>query len=264
MLNLTNDLTVSVLTIGDNTNLEHCLQNLSQQDCRFRQEIIANVAPAAAALQQMIDRCETPYCVQVDEDMLLHPHAIRTLYEAMIGGPVATAIWCYPLWDAHIRQAIIGVKIYRVAMLRQVNYDLASASCDIDVNTRLKAAGYEVACKWTQFFDKNVCLGLHGGHYTPATAFESYFNRAVKSRLHPGLIGWIHRLPAVFKHIIRQEPTSDIHLYALLGYVAGLYADPKGYVDKDLRHIDHVFSELHLDLERVLDDTERQQLHAGQ
>jgi len=264
MIDLTDRVTVYILTIGDKPNFQDCLRHLGSQDCFFRQKFIANVAPPAAAFQQMIEDCETEFYVQCDEDMLLHPHAIRTLYEAMIGGPVRTAIWCYPLWDAHIRQALIGVKIYRHSMMREANYDVTSSSCDIDVNSLLKAAGYEVACKWTDFFDKAVCLGLHGMHYTPATAYEAYYNRAMKSRLHPGLIGWVHRLPAVFKRLMREEPASDIHLYALLGYVAGMYADLSGYVDKDMRYGDLVFSELKHDLERKLGPDECQQLHAGQ
>jgi hypothetical protein len=252
MIDLRDRVTAFILTIGDKENFADCLTHLAAQDCQFRQYTITNIAPAAAALQKMIDECETEYCIQVDEDMVLFPHAIRTLYEAIMNGPSRAAIWCYPLWDALIGQAIIGIKIYRVAMMREVKYDIASPSCDIDVNTRLHAAGYEVDCKWTNFFDRSVCLGLHGVHHTPATAYEAYYNRAMKSRLHPGLIGWIHRLPAVFKRIIRTHPQSDVHLYALLGYVAGLYADLTGYVDKDFRYGDPVFSELSRDLERAL------------
>jgi len=35
------------------------------------------------AFQAMLDTCDTPYYVQVDEDMLLHPDAVRRLHASM-------------------------------------------------------------------------------------------------------------------------------------------------------------------------------------
>ena len=46
-------------------------------------EIIDRVAPMSAALQRMHDLCTTSHYIQVDEDMLLFPHAVETLERAI-------------------------------------------------------------------------------------------------------------------------------------------------------------------------------------
>ena len=69
-----------------------CTRFLKEQDCRFRLQIIDSHAPMNAALQKMIDDCETEFYVQVDEDMLLYPHAVRTLFERMIQHPAHIAL----------------------------------------------------------------------------------------------------------------------------------------------------------------------------
>ena len=40
----------------------------------------------------MLDECTTPYFVQVDEDMLLYPHAVRTLHERMAAAATEVAM----------------------------------------------------------------------------------------------------------------------------------------------------------------------------
>ena len=73
--------TVFVTTVGA-PSYDACRQHLGAQDCAFRLQVIDRVAPMSAAFQRMLDECPTPFFVQVDEDMLLYPHAVRTLYEA--------------------------------------------------------------------------------------------------------------------------------------------------------------------------------------
>lgn len=80
--NLIRDLTVFVLSSEEET-LGDCLQALEQQNCRFRIEQIATLHPMSRAFQAMPDRCRTRYFIQVDADMLLYPHAVMSLYQAI-------------------------------------------------------------------------------------------------------------------------------------------------------------------------------------
>ena len=81
---LSEQLTVFVTTVGA-PSYAACRQHLRAQDCAFRLQVIDRVAPMSAAFQRMLDDCRTPFFVQVDEDMLLYPHAVRTLYERIAG-----------------------------------------------------------------------------------------------------------------------------------------------------------------------------------
>jgi hypothetical protein len=76
---LSAEMTVFVSTVGAATFPE-CMACLERQDSRFRLEVIDRVAPVSAAFQLMMDRCQTPYSVQADEDMLLHPHVSCCLH----------------------------------------------------------------------------------------------------------------------------------------------------------------------------------------
>lgn len=75
-------LTVFVITAGEES-LDDCLAALSRQTHPFESRVIADVHPMSAAFQAMPERCETRYFVQVDADMILEPHAIGTLHDAI-------------------------------------------------------------------------------------------------------------------------------------------------------------------------------------
>jgi hypothetical protein len=250
MIDLRDKVTVFHLMVGDKENYFHCVNAINAQDCQFGYEEIRNVAPAAAALQKLIDRCETPYYIQLDEDMILRPHAVSHLCEVMDTGPTKAAILCYPLWDEHIEQAIVGVKIYRLEAMKQVQYRLDAPACEIDINEQLHGKDWDVTAKWTHAEDKEICLGSHGAHYTPATAYEAYFNRAIKSRVYPDKMEWVSLLPAKFRQLMRKEPDNPIHLYALLGYTAGVNVDLAAWNhDKDMRVVNEAFIRLQKELE---------------
>ena len=110
------EVTVFVTTVGAPT-FQACLEQLCRQDCTFRLKVLDHVAPLGVALQRMVDTCTTPFYVQVDEDMLLYPHAIRTLWER-IRGRSDTALVVGNLYDVHLERHIAGVKIFRHEAVR--------------------------------------------------------------------------------------------------------------------------------------------------
>jgi len=74
------DLTVFIITSGEDTAGE-CEKSLNEQNCTFAIKYIKDTYPMSKAFQRMPDECTTKYFIQVDGDMVLKPHAIRTLYE---------------------------------------------------------------------------------------------------------------------------------------------------------------------------------------
>jgi hypothetical protein len=170
----------------------------------------------SAAFQEMHKRCRTDYYVQVDEDMILFPHAIATLRGLIASLPQNAAVACAPLWDCDAQCAIYGVKIYRSSTVKQFPYRNC-ASCEIEQLVRLKAAGYEL---WLQPLDESDCLGEHGKHYTPETIFKRWQRCFQKHRLY-GRMGWIE--PYAQRLLSRYVETREpIHLYAFLGAIAGI------------------------------------------
>ncbi len=211
------DTTIFVSTIGDTANFEDCLAHLAAQTVRCRIEIIDSVAPMSHAFALMHELCSTPYYVQVDEDMLLHPNAIETLHGLLVNTPPDVAFACAPLWDCDVERAILGVKIYRHEIVKQFPYR-NNLSCEIEQMKRIYAAGYKTLVQSTG--EGAICLGEHGKHYSPRTIFRRW-QRLFHKHNQLGHLTWLEPWPA--RLLERYMTTRDpVHLYAILGAIAGI------------------------------------------
>jgi len=220
MTDLFSQVTVFVTTIGDEENFRDCLGRLDLQTASFRLEIIRNAAPLSAALQQMIDRCVTPYYVQVDEDMLLFPDAIERLYHSISCAPDDIAIVCGGLWDCDVGHPIYGVKIFRHALVKHFPYQ-NTFSCAKTQLQRMRESGFDVGLLPRE--DRAACFGEHGKHYTPRTLFGRW-RRLFHNQRRYGTLAWVEPWPA---RLLERylETRESLHLYALLGAVAGITGD---------------------------------------
>ena len=210
--------TVFVSTVG-RPGFERCLAALKAQDCSFELQVIRDVAPMSRAFQTMLDRCRTPFYVQVDEDMILVPGAIRHLHAAIAAAPADVATIVRPLWDTHLERCILGVKIYRHAIVAR--YPFADTpSCDQDQNRRLAADGYHVV--WPPLKDVTVggpeILGLHGTDTTDQGAYARYAKLERGRQWAPDQMGWTGDLPHQFLRRV-LDGGSRTDLVALLAMV---------------------------------------------
>ena len=123
------DTTIFVCTVGDKVNFSDCVDHLLNQTVSAPIEIIDRVAPMSAAFHEMHLRCRTEFYIQVDEDMLLFPHAVRALRTSIGSAPKNIALSCAPLWDCDAERTIYGVKIYRFSIVKQFPYR-NTASCE--------------------------------------------------------------------------------------------------------------------------------------
>ena len=146
------DLTVFVSTVGA-ASFPDCITHLSAQDCRFKLDVIENVAPMSAAFQQMLDRCSTPFYVQVDEDMILHPFAIRRLHEWLTAAEPDVAFVIGWLWDVHLGRGIQGVKAFRHAICRRSASMVATMTPGASSNAtpRSSRSATDIPKKWPGF-----------------------------------------------------------------------------------------------------------------
>jgi hypothetical protein len=232
---LRDQVTVFVTTVGAPT-FEACLAQLRRQDCEFTLETIDHVAPISAACQRMLDQCRTPFYVQVDEDMLLRPHAVRTLYEHIAAADADVAEVVGALFDVHLEHAIEGVKIFRHTILRHYPFEDRDG-CDIRQVRRLEADGFRVLRSATAglTLESPDVMGLHGTSYTPRSAYERYLTYWLKYRRGtikpPALKQDAHRL----LDRMLEEP-SELNFFALMGVVAAHLVEPETPLcEKDYR-----------------------------
>lgn len=226
------DMTVFVSTVGA-ASFPECIACLERQDCRFRLEVIEGVAPMSAAFQVMMDRCQTPYYIQVDEDMLLHPHAVRVLYERILAADANVPLVVAWLWDAHLGHCIQGVKAFRHSIVSR--YPFADVqSCEKDQLRRMAEDGHhhQRPPETTPAQHDPGTLGLHGTHYDAQSIFERYSTLEQRRRRHPDKLAWFEAHGADFLRRFRDDPT-EVNLMALMGILAGCLAPDDTPGEKD-------------------------------
>jgi hypothetical protein len=229
-IDLRERVTVFVTTVGGPT-FAACLAQLERQDCRFTLQILERVAPMTAAFQRMLDDCRTPYYVQVDEDMLLHPHAVRSLYERMVGAGPDTALCVARLYDAHLERRILGVKIFRHDIVRRYPFSALDA-LEIDQVARVQADGYRVV---RDEVDDGDVLGRHGTAWTLTQIYERYMTLERRRHTRERRSDWFAEYGPIFLERFRRDPSRQ-NFFALMGIVAGALTGRQGpAMSKDWR-----------------------------
>ncbi len=207
--------TVFVLTVDDPA-FQSCMEALGKQEGHpFELEIIRNVSPFSAAAQEMITRCSTPYFIQVDEDMILHPDAVSRMEQFMSQAPSEVGMICFHLYDEDRECPIQGIKIYRTELMKRLAFrDLKASEMNL-----LDQMG-EQGIRWILHPDT---LGRHGTRYTPETIYRRYKTMYEKDiRQWNLLTSDIHRKANTFRE------TGDIlQLFALLGAAHGIIDAPR-------------------------------------
>jgi hypothetical protein len=215
---LSAEVTVFVTSIGA-PGYAACRELLRRQDCTFRLEALEGIRPLSTALQRMLDTCATPYFVQVDEDMLLYPEAVRTLHARLAAAGPDVAVVAGQLYDPHLGRCIQGVKIARHAIARR--YPWRDAPSVLHRLERLTADGYRV--EELPVADPRApagALGLHGTHATPQELYARYRRLERLRREFPQHLAWLDPYPTVWLgRVLAERSPADLH--ALLGVVAG-------------------------------------------
>lgn len=241
-VDLSGELTVFLVTTSRATAAD-ARAALAAQDCRFRFATVCDVAPMDRAFQAMLDRAETPYFVQVDDDMVLQPSAVRTLHAALAAEPPEVYQVALPLLDTDLDLPIIGCKVYRTADARRVPYQ-ASASCEVDQIGRARALGLKVIARYVgeDAVDRAACIGRHVVPADPRERFERYRRLVAKARQLGYL--WPLGLQARFAERLGLT-TDDPNLWAYLGSVVGATVD-LAPGEADFRRPDPSFTALRL------------------
>ena len=228
---LSQKVTVYVTTVGGPTFRE-CLDLLCRQDSKFGLQIIENVTPLTAALQRMLDTCRTPYYIQVDEDMLLYPHAVRTLVERLDEQGPDVVTYVGDLYDAHLERGIQGIKISRHDLARR--YPWSETPFVLDRNDRIAAGGYRITASPTEGLTPTSpsVLGLHGTAWTPESIFGRYYMLESWRRARPETMSWFADFHGVLLQRFLRAP-NELNFLALTGVIAAAPAAAHMPIEKD-------------------------------
>jgi len=204
---LSHKLTVFVISCGNNPNYDDCINALTHQTIRAKISIIKNYHPMSLAFQQMLERCQSQYYIELDEDMILKKDALERMYNAIEESEDKTAMIAFRLHDTHLNFNLFGVKIYKYDIFKKYPYNLECLSCEVEQLDRIKADGYE-------YSTLEPVMGEHSPHWTNEGIFERYFNLMEKFKEF-GYV-WLENLPSKLVHKITENPTEQ-NIHALLG-----------------------------------------------
>ena len=152
------DLTLFILSTGNNPNFEDCVLALKNQTMLAKIDIISEYAPLSLASQEMINRCTTKYYIQVDEDMILNADSVEKMYNAIDRSDEKTSMIAFMLHDTHLDFNICGIKIYKHKIFKKFPYNLNIISCEMEQLNRMKEEGFhycfESYSDWNEIKDK--------------------------------------------------------------------------------------------------------------
>lgn len=215
-------LTVFVVSAGEPV-LDECVEALQRQTCRFRLERIADVYPMSAAFQAMPDRCRTPYFVQVDADMVLEPHAVETLHDAIQRSGPRTVQVSGQLYEEGFGPGG-AVKCWKRGVFRAFRFRDAR-TVDRDLYRRIGRVGLT-----RRHLDRQ--LGVHRARHSPESAWLKGKGDVEKWRYLDRDAG-DYALPLVRDLLGRHTEEPDRLVGALLG---ALTREPRLSRSKDIRH----------------------------
>jgi GR25 family glycosyltransferase involved in LPS biosynthesis len=205
-------LTVFIISCGFNPNYEDCKMSLGNQTVKFKLKEVKNISPMSKAFQKMIDDCDTDYYIQVDEDMILQPDSIETIYNSLTSSGSNISTIAHMLKDTHLDFNLYGIKGYKHNILKEYPYNLEIISCEVEQVKRLQNDGYD-----TLMVEK--VIGYHSPKWTPELIYERYFDVIEKWKIFK--YNWMSELPSKLLKIFQNNPT-EINLYALMGAMSSL------------------------------------------
>lgn len=210
------EITTFVITSGEPSTAQ-CIRRIEKQTVKTRIEIIENVSPMWRAFNEMHARCQTPYFVQVDADMLLQRDAIKRLYEGICFQGEECAMYCGWLWGDAEERPITGVKIYDHRIVKNYPY-VDSISCEQPQFEAMKKDGYLISIGPGN--NAHDCLGVHWSLQTPEMAFRRWRRLMQKFRARPEHMGWLSEMPSIIERRVCANP-SEINLAIYRGIIAG-------------------------------------------
>lgn len=116
------------------------------------------MAPLSAALQRILDVCETPLSMELDKVMVLDADSFGFLVDGTLRVLAACTEICTVLWDVFMKALIHNIKTYRQELARNFPFK-HRAAVDGHHFLGLKAKACMVILEAP--LDHHPCLGLH-------------------------------------------------------------------------------------------------------
>ena len=123
MIQLYGTIDVFVITNGRST-FPYCKKSIEeQQGMRFHPIYIKNKGWQEAH-EILLKQCQSKYALRVDDDMLLHPLALKFMYECVRWQKEDIALRGWRLWEPWSNKVCKGIKVYNVEIAKKIGFKL--------------------------------------------------------------------------------------------------------------------------------------------
>jgi len=135
---------VFIITNGRST-FPYCLDSVgSQKDVKFKLNIIEDMGWQEAH-EEMLRRCISRFALRVDDDMLLHPLALKFMYGCVKNQKDNIALRGWRLWEPWSNKMCKGIKVYNVGIAKKIGFRLDHlGKIDKPFTKNAEKAGYKI------------------------------------------------------------------------------------------------------------------------
>ncbi|MDT8272754.1 MAG: glycosyltransferase family A protein [Desulfomonilia bacterium] len=241
------NVSAAILTVDPSSSLQRCMDSVNKQTLKpTKIDIIRNIKPFSKASQEALKHIETPYYVQVDDDMILAPTCFERLYFMMRDD--STCAQAVADLDDPFFGHITGVKMYRTAPVRAIGFHpfQGEKGCERFMTRELSSMGF------TTNRTRSI-QGVHHPSYTPQEIFWKFKFIGEQLRYyeeHP------RSLPEYMDLLMDRwrRHHDNLTLFGLCGLFSGIQSTSPS---KELDYSDRVDSRLFQKVQEVIDSVTR-------
>jgi hypothetical protein len=144
MTDLEGMIDVFVITNGRST-FEYCEKSLQlQKDVKFNINIIRDMNWQDAH-EELLKRCRSKFALRVDDDMLLHPLALKFMYQCVKKQKDNIALRGWRLWEPWSNKVCKGIKVYNTKIAKKIGFHLDHlGKIDKPFTRNAEKAGYKI------------------------------------------------------------------------------------------------------------------------
>lgn len=144
MIGLTGKIDIFVITNGRST-FEYCIESINlQKGVEFKFHIIRDMDWLSAHLD-LLNKCKSKFALRVDDDMLLHPFALKFMWQCIKNQNDKVALRGWRLWEPWSDKVCKGIKVYNVEAVKKIGFKLdIRGKIDKPFTKNSKKMGYKV------------------------------------------------------------------------------------------------------------------------
>lgn len=144
MIELAGIIDVFIITNGRST-FRYCDKSLRlQKDVVFEIKIIKDM-DWQAAHDELLKKCKSKFALRVDDDMLLHPLALKFMHQCVKNQKDDIALRGWRLWEPWSDKVCKGIKVYNTKIAKKIGFKLDHlGKIDKPFTKNAEKAGYKI------------------------------------------------------------------------------------------------------------------------